>query len=372
MATRVIQFNEQTGEQLTKQVEFTVEGSEKGPAEDKPPVELPWRAWHNATGPGSGQGCADADRAAAVVALESLYARTRHERSPVTIVRQDGTYRVKTDKKVKKGDILLTPCVPANQRVVPTTTHPHAGKVTMQVKTVPGGPALAGSSTEGGDTVRKATFWVLPEFKPPKLKPQSRDAVAGDSQAEAAVAGQTAVSTAVAATENAIAEVSRSIPVNASDWQWDPQGGHSMMPFWAVRRMTPSQMAKEATSLAHKNDNRANNGWKLSSERAPRATCALENHVVSTCTVGTVQGESVGVTRIYGMDFMTNSMDLDVGEELILQVPEPAPVVPQVKKRTWREAQQAQDAKEKQKALKTEADMKKQQELVKKQHQASL
>ena len=72
------------------------------------------------------------------------------------------------------------------------------------------------------------------------------------------------------------------------------------------------------------------------SRRTIRFNCKLEPHVMSCVTVGVVQGnESVNTTRCADVLFLTNTVDVGEGEELVLEVQEKTPVKSAPIKRTW-------------------------------------
>ena len=109
------------------------------------------------------------------------------------------------------------------------------------------------------------------------------------------------------------------------DWEWD--GTETMNPFWAVRRLSESQMKKEAPQEQHQIHCRFN--------------CKLVIKNVSAFTVLTdTNSEGGSGCRIVEVPFITNSEDLDEGEELILQIDElilPKKAKQIAKKRTWKD-----------------------------------
>ena len=102
-----------------------------------------------------------------------------------------------------------------------------------------------------------------------------------------------------------------------------------MNPFWAVRRMTHKQLVREV-ALAEPGKVR------------PRFNCQMEGQAVSCVTVGIVKSQSVNTTRICEVPFLTNSLEVEEGEELILEVREKTVDKP-AGKRTWKQAFQDEE-----------------------------
>ena len=86
----------------------------------------------------------------------------------------------------------------------------------------------------------------------------------------------------------------------------------TMHPFWAVRRMTQKQLVREGLD-------------DKSLKIKPRFNCSMVTQTMSNVTVGVVKGMSVNVPKCCEVQFLTNSVDLLEGEELILEVPEKKP-----------------------------------------------
>ena len=97
-----------------------------------------------------------------------------------------------------------------------------------------------------------------------------------------------------------------------------------MHPFWAVRRMTQRQMSRETAEAKE-------------GERRLRFNCRLEVVSMSCVSVGVVKSQSVNTTRVCNVPFLTNSIEVDEGEELILEVREKTHEE-KATKRTWRDA----------------------------------
>ena len=84
----------------------------------------------------------------------------------------------------------------------------------------------------------------------------------------------------------------------------------------------------------------------------------MEMEAISTLAVGCVNNQALNTTRIVTVPFLTNTMDMGKGEELIVEVNERA-VETTTGKRTWKQALQAEEKKCKQsdqyKQLKTQS-----------------
>ena len=106
-------------------------------------------------------------------------------------------------------------------------------------------------------------------------------------------------------------------------WLWTQN--ETMHPFWAVRRLTHKQLSAEA--------HRAHVDGKMQ----PRFNCAIKKHMMSCVAVGAVGTEHLNTTRTCQISFLTNSVDVKEGEELVLEVADKKGVETKPK-RTWRDA----------------------------------
>jgi len=68
----------------------------------------------------------------------------------------------------------------------------------------------------------------------------------------------------------------------------------------------------------------------------------MEVQTVSAVTMGIVKSSSFATTRVCEVPFMTNSVEVEVGEELIMQVIEKEKSK-EVQKRNWKDAHKAQE-----------------------------
>ena len=199
-APRVIEFDEVTGRALNAQVEI-IARQDKTTIE---PQQLPWREWFS--GAGSSLGDVEADHAAAVAVLHAVHRGMVMEDQPINIVQLGRVVSVITTRTVNRNTIMIPPVVPKQSKVHGTSVHPCAAQIPVHVIR----PTGAGEpSPEDQTAVRTRRVFVHPEFVMPNdatNKPPGR-AACGDEK-----------------------------------WAWDPKGGEAMCPYWAVRRMTRSQL----------------------------------------------------------------------------------------------------------------------------------
>ena len=120
-------------------------------------------------------------------------------------------------------------------------------------------------------TLRVRTFSLLPEFKIPK---------------------KTGANTAV-----------------ADQWIWNEGGEETMLPLWDVRRMTALQLARAKADVKP---------GRLS----PRFNCEIVMHHLTTCVITSIKLQTYTRARIFEVPFLTNSEELEAGEELILEIAE--------------------------------------------------
>jgi len=308
----VIKFDEATGNQLNTQLDFvatTNSGHNKKAKQSDTPI--PWRAWFQEEGVRAHASAgAEADKSVAVMALESVHANFAIQKEPIHLWRRAGNVVVVATHKVSKHTIMLPPCIPLKSKVFEQSEHPQAVEIMVSVLR----PHTADESKELGPEetvdsrkiVRQVKFFVHPEFKaPPDMRtPAVAEAVDSDSDAVA----------------------------DEPTWDWTP-GDITMHPFWAVRRMTLKQLA---SARAHAS------GQGVSDQLLPRFNCAMEVQTVSAVTMGIVKSSSFATTRVCEVPFMTNSVEVEVGEELIMMVTEKEKSK-EVPKRNWKDVHKAQE-----------------------------
>ena len=291
IATVVIEFDETSGIQLNQQLDFPMEQKKKEALARK----LPWREWitsQEAEG-GRNLGSAEADHAAAVAVLHGIHERYPVEEESVDIWQTDKSAFVAATKKVGVHGIRLPLCIPRQSKLVQTSTHPFATKVEVVVQ----------ASQTQDDPLRIRRFFANPEWLAPTAKPKT--AVAGRTQPGAAAVADAGEVT----------------------WEYAPIGQTTMHPFWAVRRLTEIQLDREIA--------RAKTNEKL---LLPRFNCAIEYHVFSSVNVGVVNKDALNITRMCHVPFLTNQLEIEEGEELILKADEKPKIIAAHARRTWKEA----------------------------------
>jgi hypothetical protein len=277
----VIHFDEKSGEKLRSQVEYLAPG--KGLQET--PFKLPWREWR--AGIASSLANAEAEKTSAVAVLHTLHTTYDVTKEPIDVwTNHKGICYVTAQTKTDPGVIRLPPCISKTCKVYDRSEHPHAVQMSLEVRGNPGGDATARDESVDAP---KITYYVNPEFKPPKHT-ESKNAVAG---------------------ADVLNEEKSDVTAVADPWVWGPPGSETMHPFWAVRRMTKNQMAREAATAS----------CDLVSNRVlPRFNCKLQIQVLSMVIVGVVVDVTVNSTRTCEVPFLTNSLQLEEGEELFLEV----------------------------------------------------
>ena len=321
IAPAVIHFDELSGQQLSTQVDFTQQQQQPKTIAHTPPQKLPWREWH--TGIASRMGDVAADKSAAVAVLHNIFQHFRVTMQPIEVWRHEnrGHYFVTATRKVTPWEILLPPCIPKQSKVFDRSGHPLAVEIQVEVR-----PPLTGGAadgTQGTTSLRTASYFVHPEFAMPKKR-----------EVAAAVAGAIDSGVAADASTNGLHD----------QWVWTPDG-ETMPPFWAVRRMTNTQLTREVALHTKETDK------GKCDKVTPRFNCKMEIQALSCVTVGVVNTEPLNTTRICKVPFLVNSLELEEGEELILEIQETKKEKAQPK-RTWRQAfdeQQKQDQKGKRK-----------------------
>ena len=108
-----------------------------------------------------------------------------------------------------------------------------------------------------------------------------------------------------------------------SAWIWKEGGQETMHPFWAVRRMTAQQLARAKADVKP---------GRLS----PRFNCEIVMHHLTTCVITATELQTYSRARIFEVPFLTNSEELEEGEELILEIAERIPKQTPTK-RSWKD-----------------------------------
>ena len=298
LAPKLLEFDVDTGKLLNSQEE-----KEKD-VKTKKQFQLPWRLWCNADAT-LHMGDEKIDEDAIQMALHLLHKENHIVSEPIDVQFDESrnSKRVLVTEDLRRNEQLqIFPCVPKAAKVYRVSEHPHRVPITVvrrekqaNVVTPPqslGGTDAAVAEEAPTEEVKKI-YYVHPEWKSPK----------------------------------------ESLPTAEGVWtsEWDWTGDETMHPFWAVRRLTTTQMSKEPP------DDKSVAGFSIKKEKK-------EYTVV---TVGTVQTHSVAMTIIVQIPVFTNSKILTKGTELIM---EQAEVQKQVTKRgdTWKEESNAKRRKEEQ------------------------
>ena len=114
------------------------------------------------------------------------------------------------------------------------------------------------------------------------------------------------------------------------DPQWVWRGRETMHPFWAVRRMTAKQMSVAQDKFANDTQQCPTSKWR------PRFNCSLETQTLSCVCIAIVGTQALNRTRILEVPFLANTVMVEEGEELILQIGEKEKK--ERPKRTWQDA----------------------------------
>jgi hypothetical protein len=305
----LIKFNEQTGVQLNKQLEFPapVSKAKAGNAS----IKLPWKEW---CASGGAVGSLESDKSAAVALLHAIHDNFNLQDQPIDVyqklkdgVQLKGEYSVVTNEYVYTNVILLPACVPKQSKVHERTEHPHAVQMTVSVLKRVG-------DAEKSTTQRTRTIWLIPEFQAPRLN-DVKPAVADDVDDAPAVAEGGDATAAVAVVD---------------DWVWNEHGDDTMHPFWAVRRLTEKMLLKEKAEIEAKP---LGHGVPI-----PRYNCEIHTMTLSNTNIGLADKKLLNQTRLFEAPFLTNIIPLEKGEELILKISEKLDKKKPEKKRNWRDA----------------------------------
>ena len=192
---------------------------------------------------------------------------------PIEIFLDHNRTIVSAKHALDPGSVMLPPCIPRQSRVHEKTDHPHAVKIVQKTVRQTTGEVKSDSAK----VLRSREFFLTPEFKAP-----------GRDTARTAVADE---------------------PDAGVSWKWSAVGEETMHPFWAVRRMTASQLTQAKLQTP-------------SGQLVPRFNCELKVVPLSAVNIAAVGGKVLNRTRLHDVPFLTNNVSLARGEELILEVPE--------------------------------------------------
>jgi hypothetical protein len=161
--------------------------------------------------------------------------------------------------------------------------------------------------------LRECEFYVLPEFKIPMKKQPTTNTAVADAETSAVAAQQ------------------------EPQWIWGQGGAETMHPFWAVRRLTEKQLQQAKVDTPK-------------DKMAPRFNCELLMRSMSVVCISSVSGECYNRTRLIDMPFLSNSIPLEEGEELLLEIAATANKQTTTAKRSWRDAVKLEEKEQKRRA----------------------
>jgi hypothetical protein len=265
VAPKVIEFDETTGTCLTSQIEF----KKKEEKQETGAIPLPWREWRSTA---EKMGAKEADHAIAVVALQHLHAMFYVEDESIDVMSMGDKVYVCTIRDVEKHSICLPPCIPRQSKVFEKTEHPNAVKVV--IKTLRKDYVIAQGSESAvaakpkdaaGAALTKETALAAvtkPDAKAPKAAqgklqfPTEKTETAKDEGKSSSSNGNGSVSNVIRETSFYVlpefkSPVDKRTPTQMKEeesspsWHWGEGGAETMHPFWAVRRITATQLRKE-------------------------------------------------------------------------------------------------------------------------------
>ena len=165
-----------------------------------------------------------------------------------------------------------------------------------------------GAAVDKGTPPARISNWLLcPEFKAPTLAP-----------------------TAVAA--NAGGEL------DGPEWIYSRDQCETMHPFWAVRRLTDTELQKEKDQVL---EQMKKTGASL---LVPKFICELVTQTHTVCHIAGTNGQNMSSTRFISLPYIANVGDLVAGEELIMRHV-PRTKIKKEKKRVWQDEQKNLDRK---------------------------
>ena len=268
IAPRVIEFDEKTGRPLNEQEVRASESTQDGPDE-----VLPWSDWM-VSRQAAEMGRKQHEMSMAQTVLYMLHCKKPEIHQPLRITTAGEQKRkVHVTEDMEAQSLWLPPCNPKSGRLYENSTHPL--RVPIQVR----------ETTLGSDGVvqeyqSERVFFIHPEFKAPEL---TKEEPAPDAV--------------------------------ASEKAWTYDGGETMHPFWAVRRLTAKQMAQESIGFM--------------------ANCELRTVSHSVVCCGACPPSHATMAYAVEVVVLTNLVALRNGDELIVEISE----TPSAKKReeTWRD-----------------------------------
>ena len=318
---KVFKFNEATGELLGGGQSTRVDDKTKAHKKDSSVVKVPWREWHDLD-ICSALGAAEGDMAAALGILRMLHLAGQAQSVEVLSALEGHSVRVVASATIALGALELPPCVPKASKMCQESSNPRAVPISV-VRPKPsvkpqetGGAAKktdakqtdvkelllkadvkeAAVAVKEEDVRSRATYYVHPEWVMP-----ASDPIAADEGDE------------------------------APSWKWTE--GVTMHPFWTVRRLSREQLDKENAQRA------AEAAKNKSATPSPlEFNCELKVRQFSVCNVGLFQTASISNTAFVEVPLLTNSVQIDEGQELLFEAVAKAPT--KRKEATWKDDSQ--------------------------------
>ena len=339
-SARIITFDEKSHNQLSHE-EILPEKNDKQKVTRTP---LPWKEWLQKS---ASKGQEEADKYSAITSLHALFESFDPADAPVDVWDEDGGKKTVTASAVAaEKTISIPPMIPKTSMVFGKSEHPNAAIIKQKVmqkpseaaanlrspqeaqdSTPPILTALTKGSTKGSKkpeapakedltkqiVLRTNTYYAKPEW----LGPKKADGAQAATPAAAPASGSAAADAPASVSAVAAAPDSGAPLVQ---WQW--QGSETMIPYWAIRRLTEKDMQKEQAD------------WKKESGKPkPCFNCTTVVELVTDSVLGY---NASNRTRVIEVPFVTNFKALEAGEELFLKI---EPKEPKAKasapKRTW-------------------------------------
>ena len=242
----------------------------------------------------------ETDCAAAVAGLHAIHVQVDVISQPIDVLRCDRLVVVVATEKVAAYTLSLPPVVPKASRVLTKSDYLRRIRLLVAVKDT----KSDASATSDNTTERQRYLFVNPEFSPP-----------AEATGSPAVAGRDAY----------------------IEWAWSPRGTETMCPFWAVQRLTRKQL-ETAASASDEYMERVGVRRRFNVELRPYVMSCV-NIAIAT------RGGIVNLTRTLEVPFLVNTVDVEDGAELILEVHERWRTQPA--KRNWKHAHLEHEVKKK-------------------------
>jgi len=266
--------------------------SEDRPAEE---IDVPWREWHQSA-PAQHLDAIVADTAAVAMILRSMHTTGGVSEAPVQVTWTGDRRRLRARavKALNVGDLELPPCVPRGGKPHICSTHPSRVAISVTTReTAPVTPAASPSETAPvtlAAAPQSRTYYLHPEYK----MPEDVTAASGPPLGSAP---------------------------NTRLWKW--LGDETMHPFWAVQRLSDTEMkARQQDSLL---------------TARPRFNTTLQDKQFVVVTVGAMGGNSIVMTTEVTIPVLTNIVAVPEGEELFLETTTVKAAVGTKRKAAWKD-----------------------------------